>query len=111
MRIHSKYFPPDIREIYHIDGIIAEDGYVYIKTIKGMYVFKEVASIAYDQLISHMDPHVYYSAPLATGLWAHKNRITKNFRCVDDFGIRYFNKYGADHLLGYFKKHYKILTN
>ena len=30
MRINSKYFPPDIRARYHIDGLIAADGYVYI---------------------------------------------------------------------------------
>ena len=40
MRIHSKYFPPDIGSLYYIDGLIAEDGYVYIKIIKGMYGFK-----------------------------------------------------------------------
>ena len=37
MRMHSKYFPIDIRELYHIDGLIAEDGYVYIKITKGVY--------------------------------------------------------------------------
>ena len=31
MRIHSKYFPPDIRDRYEIEGLIAADGYVYIK--------------------------------------------------------------------------------
>ena len=34
MIIHSKYFPPDIRELYQIDGLIAEDVYVYIKPSK-----------------------------------------------------------------------------
>ena len=37
MRIHSKYFPPDIRDQCQIDGIIAADGYVYKKIIKGTY--------------------------------------------------------------------------
>ena len=30
MRIHSKYFSPEIREFYNIDDLIANDGYVYI---------------------------------------------------------------------------------
>ena len=37
MMICSKYFPPDIRYQYEIEGLIAADGYVYIKIIKGMY--------------------------------------------------------------------------
>ena len=37
MRINSKYFQPDIKARYQIDGLIAADGYVYIKIIKGMY--------------------------------------------------------------------------
>ena len=52
--IQSKYFPPDIRALYHIDGLIAEDVYVYIKTIKGIYTLKQSAIIAYIQLISQM---------------------------------------------------------
>ena len=31
MRIHSKYFLPDIRDRYDIEGLIAADGYVYTK--------------------------------------------------------------------------------
>ena len=54
MRIHSKYFPPDIRDQYEIEGLIAADGYVYIKIIKGMYGLKQAAIIAYNQLILHM---------------------------------------------------------
>ena len=37
MRILSKYFPLGIRDRCNIEGLIAADGYVYIKFIKGMY--------------------------------------------------------------------------
>ena len=50
MRIHSKYFPPDIRDQYHIDELVAADGYVYIKTIEGMYELKHAAIISYNHL-------------------------------------------------------------
>jgi hypothetical protein len=30
MRIHSKYFPPEIRALYQIDSLIASDGYMYM---------------------------------------------------------------------------------
>ena len=73
-RIHSKYFPPDIRYRYEIEGLIVADGYVYIKTIKGVYWLKQAAIISYNQLIFHMEPHGYYPVPLTTGFWAHKTR-------------------------------------
>ena len=69
MRINSKYFSPDIRYQYNIEGLIAADGYVYIKIIKVMYGLKQASIIAYNQLISHMDPHGYYPVLFTTGLW------------------------------------------
>ena len=35
--IKSKKFPPAIRVLYHIDGLIAEDGYFHIKITTIMY--------------------------------------------------------------------------
>ena len=74
MRIHSKYFRPDIRDQYKIEGLIAVDGYVYINIIKGMYGLKQASIIAYNPLILHMEPHGYYPFSFKTGLWAHKTR-------------------------------------
>ena len=99
MRINSKYFQPDIRARSQIDGIIAADGYVYIKIFKGMYGIKQAVIIAYNQLISHMEPHGYYPVPFTTALWLHKTRRTKCFVCVDNFGVKYFTKDDANHLL------------
>ena len=76
IRIHSKYSPPGIRDQYQIEGLISADGYVYIKTIKGVYWLKQAAIISYNQLISHMEPHGYYPVPFKTGIWAHKTRKT-----------------------------------
>ena len=42
-----------------------------------MYVMKLASIIAYNQLISNMEPHGYYPAPFSTVLWAHKYRKTK----------------------------------
>ena len=66
IRINSKYFTPDIRDCYQIEGLIAADGYVYIKFIKGMYGLKQAAIIAYKQIIPHMEPHGYYPVPFTT---------------------------------------------
>ena len=77
MRINPKYFPPEIRARNQIDGLIAEDGYVYIKIIKGVYGLKYVSIIAYNQNICHMEPQGYYPVPFTTGIWAQKTRRTK----------------------------------
>ena len=74
MKIHSKCFSPDIRDRYHIEELIAADGYVYIKIIKGMYELKYSSIIDYNQLISHMDTNGYYPVPFKTGIWVHNNR-------------------------------------
>ena len=60
---------------------------------------KQASIITYNQLIYHMEPHDYYPVPITTVLWAQKSRRTKNFLCVDDFGVKYFTKDDATHLL------------
>ena len=104
--IHSKYFSTDIIDQYQIDGLIAAYGYVYIKIIKGMYGLKQVSIISYNELLSHMEPHGYYSVPFKTGLWVHNTR--KKCLCVNDFGVKYLTKDDANHLLDYLKNHYAI---
>ena len=54
IRIHSKYFLPEIRTKYSIDKIIAPDGYVYCEIQRGIYGLKQAAKLARDQLIAHL---------------------------------------------------------
>ena len=75
VRIYSKYFPPDIKAHYRIDGLIAVDEYVYIKIDKVIYGLKQASIIAYNSIISQMGPHGYYPVPFTTGIWEHKTRI------------------------------------
>ena len=58
MRKYSKYFPPDIRDLYQIEGLIVAGGYLYIRIIKVMYRLKQAFMIAYNQIVYHMDPHI-----------------------------------------------------
>ena len=88
MHIHSKYFFEDIRKQYNIDEKIAPDGYVYIRIQKGMYGLKQVAVLAYDQLVRNLKPHGYSPCPFTAGLWKHNTRKTKFCLCVDDFQVR-----------------------
>ena len=46
-----------------------------------MYVLKQAAIIAYNQLTSHMDPDVYYPVIFITGYW-HTKPEERNFAYV-----------------------------
>jgi len=68
MRIHSKYFNDEMRKLYNIDPIIAEDGFVYCEIQRGMYGLKQAAILAYQQLKVNLERHDYYPIPLSDGL-------------------------------------------
>ena len=40
MRIHSKYFSQNFRDLYKLHDRINKDGYVYCEIVKGMYGLK-----------------------------------------------------------------------
>ena len=111
MRVKLKYFPPDIRNKYHLDNTVAPDGYVYIRIKKGMYGLKQAALLAYQHLKQCLAPHGYAPVVGTVGLWAHETRPTKFCLCVDDFGIKYFSKDDANHLLSSLSNHYKYTTD
>ena len=79
--IHSKYFWSEIIELYNIDELIANDGYVYINISKFMYRLNQAAIASYRQLILHMGTHQYYLVPFTTVLWAHRTRKTNLSMC------------------------------
>ena len=76
-----------------------------------MYKLTQAAVLAYDQLVEHLAPHGYYPCQQTTGIWRHKTRATCFCLCVDDFGIKYFSKADANHLLNALRAKYKISTD
>ena len=99
MKIHSKYFLADIREKYKITSKIHKDGYVYCRIKRGMYGLKQAVRLAYDNLKKHLGKHGYLPDKIATNIWTHKIRKIKFCLCVDDFGVQYFTKDDANHLI------------
>ena len=99
MRIHRRHIPPDIFEKYNLNTVVTIDGFVYIKIKKGMYGLKQAALLAYQKLVTNLAPHGYTPCKYSLGLWTHSTRQTKFCLCVDDFGVKYFSKSDADHLL------------
>jgi hypothetical protein len=108
MKIKYKYFPADIRKKYELWKFVTADGYIYIRIKKGMYGLKQAALLAYQHLVKQLAPYGYRPCPYTTGLWKHDTRPTKFCLCVDDFGVKYFSKNDADHLLDALRANYKI---
>ena len=108
LRIHKKYFFPDICEKYNINSLIAPDNYVYCKIIRGVYGLKQAAKLARDKLVDHLKPYGYYPDKYAQNIWKHKTRPTKFCLCVDDFGIKYNTEEDAEHLINALKTAYEI---
>ena len=108
MRIHSKYFNVELRNLYHLHDKINADGYVYCEIQLGLYGLKQAAILAYSLLKKLLKPAGYYPIKESNGLWRHETRKTIFALCVDDFGIKYYNKEDADHLINTLKEYYDI---
>ena len=111
MKIPLKHIPEDIITTYNLRNLVTSDGYVYVKIKKGMYGLKQAAILAYNNLVNNLQEDGYFPIPHTVGLWKHATRKTIFCLCVDDFGIKYFNKDDANHLLTSLQKHYTISTD
>jgi hypothetical protein len=106
MRIHSKYIPQEVRDEYP-EITLDANGYAYVEIRKGMYGLKEAGVIAFDQLVRKLAPFGYEPMPLTAGLWRHKTKRTTFTLCVDDFGVQYFSKADAQHLISAIESTYE----
>ena len=97
MKVPYKYFPMDIRSRYNLENIVHKD-YIYIKIQKGMYGLKQAAVLAYTQVSSLLKKAGYQPIVGSLGMWKHSTRKTLFCLCVDDFGIKYYDKEDILHL-------------
>jgi hypothetical protein len=63
-----------------------------------MYGLKQAAILAYEYLQKTLKPFGYYPVPGTVGLWKHTHRPIQFCLCVDDFGVKYFDKADVAHL-------------
>jgi len=59
-------------------------------------------------LVKNILSEGYYSDANTTGIWRHKKRRTCFALCVDDFGVKYYNRADAEHLIESLKKYYEV---
>ena len=65
----------------------------------------------YKNLCANLAQDGYKPVQHSLGIWTHESRPITFCLCVDDFGIKYFNKADAQHLLTSLKKHYTVSTD
>ena len=107
MQLPLKLIPQEIIDEYKLQDI-AVKGIVYIEIRKGMPGLKQAGKLANDRLTTHLAKHGYFPVPRTPQLWRHDtNNITFTLVC-DDFGVKYTDKGGADHLIQALKKQYDI---
>jgi hypothetical protein len=106
MKIPWKYIPQDIRDRYNLETMVTADNYIYVKIKKGMYGLKQAAVLAYDNLVHNLAKSGYTPIAHTIGMWQHDTKRTKFCLCVDDFGVKYFCKDDAEHLLQSLRKDY-----
>ena len=111
MKVNYKHFPEDIRRRYNLEDKVTQSGHIYIKINKGMYGLKQAAVLAYKELTKNLSQYGYQPIIGRVGLWQHESRPTKFCLCVDDFGIKYYSKDDADHVLDSLRAHYKCTTD
>ena len=71
-----------------------------------MYSFKQAAVLAFYQLSDLLKAEGNYQIPSFLGMWKLSSQdITFNL-CVDDFGIKYYNKEDVHHLIQTVQKIY-----
>ena len=106
MRVNYKHFPDDIKKRYNLDDKATPSGHIFIKIKRGMYGLKQAAILAYEHLKENLAKYGYSPVQGTVGLWQHETRPTKFCVCVDDFGIKYYSKDDAQHLIDSLEKHY-----
>ena len=73
-----------------------------------MYELKKSVRLPYDLLCERLRKEGYAPSLISPNIWGHKTRATTFYLCVDNFGIKYYNKDDIHYLLNVLKKHYLV---
>ena len=98
MKLHIHIIPQEIIDKYALHNLVDEDGWVYLKIVKGMYRFKQAEIIANMELTRHLDKFGYHPVQHTPGLWKHNTRATIFTLFVDDFAIKYVRRLVLIHI-------------
>jgi len=110
MKVPMRYFPKDIHDRYNLHEKLHNE-YIYIKIKKGMYGLKQASILAYENLVKNLSQFGYQPIEQTDSFWRHNTRPTKFCLCIDDFGVKYFDKADINHLINSLQHNYKLSTD
>ena len=99
MRIPLKIIPQEIIDTYDLRALVENQGWIYMRIDKGVYVLKQAGIIANQELVKHMAPFGYHPVKHTPGLWVNNSRKTLTSLVVDDFCVQYSSTEDTDHFL------------
>lgn len=106
MKVPYKYFPHNICCCYDLDNLLHR-GYIYIKIKRGMYGLKQGAELAYEHLSGLLNQAGYHPILGSMGMWTHSTHQILFNLCIDDFGVKYYNKEDVHHLIDTIQQKYQ----
>ena len=110
MWVDCKFIPESIMIEYELHKYIV-NGRILFEVVKGMYGLPQAGILAQKQLVKRLAIDGYIQHDIVPCLFTHiSNGITFTL-VVDDFGIKYTNIVGAEHLISTLQKHYEIKVN
>ena len=96
MTIHLSLFPQEIIDEYDVIKYVETDEHVYVEITGAIYVLSQSGCIANQDLRKHLEKYEYYPTKRTPGLWKHRTRPISFTLVVDNFGVKYTNKYDID---------------
>ena len=76
-----------------------------------MYVLKQAARLAFENIVKTLAPHGYLPVRESPGLWKHQAQLTVFTLCVRNFCIKSNSMEDAHHLINVIKKYFKCSIN
>ena len=110
MRLPIKVIPQEIIDHYGLNSKV-EDGWVYVKIVKGMYGLPQAGLLANQLLSKRLEKAGYYQCQFTPGLWRHVWRPTTFALVVDDFGIKVVGDKNANHLVRTLEQDYDVMID
>ena len=108
MRLPYHLFPQELIDLYNLDNIVANDGYVHWKAQGGMHGLPQAGILAHIKLKNYLKPFGHEPVKFTPGLWVNKEQNISFTLVLDDFGVKCTDFKNAKHLIDALEKEYII---
>ena len=110
MKMKFKIITQEIIDQYQLQDM-EENGWVYMKIVKGMPGLKQASRLANERLVHHLSPYGYAPVQHTPSLWKHESNGIIFSLVVDDFGIKSTSDSATSHLLQALRDKYQITVD